>query len=133
MKISPNLIYKEFHNGNLEKQAAINQLITLINESDDADLRVESIETLVKIGSKNEQIFKLFENLLISDTHEKVRNTAINAIKINYIEKAFNPMKWALQHETSIVCIIRIISTLGVIQNEKSKSFLIDKIKNIDI
>ncbi len=133
MKISPNLIYQEFKEGNLEKQSAINQLFTLINNSDDAELRVESIEILIKIGSNNEQIFELFENLLISDSHEKVRNTAIKAIKNNFIEKAFTPMKWALQHETSIICLISIISTLGRIQSEKAKLFLIDKLKNIDI
>lgn len=133
MKKSPNLIYKEFKEGILEKQSAINQLSTLINNSDDADLRIASIEVLEKIGSKTERIFKLFENLLISDSQEKVRNTAIKAIKNSYIEKAFNPMRWALQHETSIICLITIVSTLGEIKNEKAKSFLINKIKNMDI
>ena len=72
MKISPRLIYKEFKDGNLEKQSAINQLFALINNFDDPHLRIESIEILVKIGSKEEQVFNLFENLLISDSHEEV-------------------------------------------------------------
>ena len=80
MKISPRLIYKEFKKGNLEKQSVINQLFALINNFDDPNLRIESIEILVKIGSKDEQVFNLFENLLISDSHEEVRNTAIKAI-----------------------------------------------------
>ena len=133
MKISPRLIYKEFKDGNLEKQSAINQLFALINNFDDPNLRIESIEILVKIGSKEEQVFNLFENLLISDSHEEVRNTAIKAIRQNFIEKALKPMKWAFQHESSINCLISIVSTLGIVNNDKAKSFLIDKIKNNDI
>ena len=71
MKISPRLIYKEFKNGNLEKQSAINQLFALINNFDDPNLRIESIEILVKIGSKDEQVFNLFENLLITTKHDR--------------------------------------------------------------
>ncbi|MFX1600235.1 MAG: HEAT repeat domain-containing protein, partial [Promethearchaeota archaeon] len=133
MKLAPSEIYKEIITGNLEKQSAINQLITYINNSDDVNLRVESIEVLTKIGPKNEQIFHLFENLLISDSHEEIRNSAIKAIEYNYIEKAFKPIKWALQHETSISCLITIVTTLGKIRNDKAKSYLIDKIKTMDI
>ena len=133
MKISPRLIYKEFKNGNLEKQSTINQLFALINNFDDPNLRIESIEILVKIGSKDEQVFNLFENLLISDSHEEVRNTAIKAIRQNFIEKALKPMKWAFQHESSINCLISIVSTIGIVNSDKAKSFLIAKIKNIDI
>ncbi|MFX1437551.1 MAG: leucine-rich repeat domain-containing protein [Promethearchaeota archaeon] len=133
MKLSPELIYKEFKNGNLEKQSVINQLFTLINNFDDPNLRIDSIEILIKIGSKDSQIFNLLENILISDSHEEVRNTAIKAIKQNFIEKALKPMKWAFQHENSINCLISIVSTIGLINNDKAKSFLIDKIKNFDI
>ena len=86
MKLSPRQIYKDFKDGNLEKQSAINQLVTLINNSDDIEQRIESIEILTKIGSKDQQIFILFENLLISDSHEKVRIAAIKSIKSNFIE-----------------------------------------------
>jgi len=133
MKISPRQIYKEYKDGNLEREQAINQLVALINDSDDIQLRIDGIEVLVEIGSKDEQIFRLFENLLISDTHEEIRNSAINAIKQNYIEKAFKPMKWAFHHETSLSCLIAIVSTLGEISNDKVKSFLNDKISEIDI
>jgi Leucine-rich repeat (LRR) protein len=133
MKISPHLIYKEFHNGNLEKQSAINQLFALINNFDDPKLRIESIEFLVKIGSNNEQVFNLFENLIISDSHEEVRNTAIKAISQNFIQKALKPMKWAFQHESSITCLLSIIFTIGMIKTEKAKSFLIEKIKSMNI
>jgi Leucine-rich repeat (LRR) protein len=132
MKLSPNQIYKDFKEGNLEKKTALNQLFTFITNSDDMALRLESIETLQKI-SPNEKVFHLFENLLISDSNEEVRIAAIKAIENNYIEKAFKPIKWAFQHENSISCLIAIVSTLGKINNDKAKSFLIDKIKKIDI
>ena len=61
MKLTPSEIYREFKAGNLEKQSVIDQLIAFINNSDDVNLRIESIEILIKIGSKDEQIFHLFE------------------------------------------------------------------------
>ncbi|MCK4779413.1 MAG: HEAT repeat domain-containing protein, partial [Candidatus Lokiarchaeota archaeon] len=95
MKISPRSIYKHLKDGDLEKQSAINQLIVLINNSEDINIRIESIKILEEIGSKDEQIFNFYENLLISDSNELVRIAAINGIKNNFIEKAFKPMKWA--------------------------------------
>ena len=133
MKISPRSIYKHLKDGDLEKQSAINQLIVLINNSEDINIRIESIKILEEISSKDEQILNFYENLLISDSNELVRIAAINGIKNNFIEKAFKPMKWAFQHESSISCLIGIISTLGEINNDRAKSFLINRIKLIDI
>jgi len=133
MEATPNQIYFEFKNKKLEKTAALNQLIALVSNSEDVSIRIASLDIIEKIGSTDDKIFNLLENLLVSDDNEKIRNLAIKVIKNNFIEKAFKLMKWAYQHESSVFCLISILSTLGKINDYRSKSFLIDKIEKIDI
>ena len=132
MEITPEQIYKDYSDKNLAKDSAVAQLISLIDNSDAANIRIKSIEILEKIGSRNNKVFTHLENLLLSDSNENVRNIAARAIKNLFIDKALEPMKWAYQHETSINCMITIITTLGEIENHKSQSFLINIIKKID-
>ena len=132
MEVSPKQIYKDFTNKNLAAMTAVNQLISLIDNSDSVNIRIESIEFIERIGSKDDKIFNHLENLLISDSNENVRNKAAIAIRNLFIDKAFEPMKWAYHHEANFENLITIISTLGKIEDQKSQSFLIDAIKKIE-
>ena len=57
---------------------------------------------------------------------------AIKALKTLYQEKAIPPIKWALNHEKSLNCLITIIKNLGDFKGNKAKSVLIRKIYNIN-
>lgn len=138
MEISPKQIYLEYENGNLEKKIAVDHLIALINNSDDANLRIVSIEILEKIGSKDENIFSLLENLLISDSNEKVRNSAASVLKSLFFDKILEPMRFALFHEESTSCLntiyltlIEIIQNLVKRQDSLTKSILFNEVNNI--
>ncbi len=115
METSPKQIYEDYTDKHLDKFSAADQLVFLIDNSDNAYIRIKSIEILVKIGIKDDKVFNLLENLLLSDSNEIVRNFAAKAIRILFLEKAFTPMKWAYQYESSISCLNTIISTLGEI------------------
>ncbi|MCK4781047.1 MAG: HEAT repeat domain-containing protein, partial [Candidatus Lokiarchaeota archaeon] len=128
MPLTPNAIYEDFKNRDLDFSSALQLLITLIENTDNIDTRLESIEILEKIQAKDDRVFKLLENLLISDSNKEIRNVAAHFIKTHFLNRALKPMKWALEHETAIKCIITVISTLSEINNEKSKSILIDKL-----
>ena len=132
METSPKQIYKDYTDKNLDKFSAVAQLISLIENSENANIRIESIDILERIGSKDDNVFNHLENLLISDSNDNVRNKAAKVIKNLFIDKALEPMKWAYQHETSVNCLITIISTLGEIQDQKSQSYLINIIKSIE-
>ncbi|TFG06687.1 MAG: hypothetical protein EU539_06985 [Promethearchaeota archaeon] len=136
MEVSPGQIYEDYINGKLDKISVIDQLISIIENSETANIRIKSLEILMMIGSrielKDERTFTLFENLLISDSNTTVRNLAANGIRTLFLEKAFAPMKWAYQHETSIGCLTTIISTLGQLKQDEAKSFLIEIINKIE-
>jgi len=108
--------------------------------------RLESLQLLKKIslnfdnnGGKSDSMINFFENLFISDTDEKIRNEAALILCYDYKEKALNPMRWALHHEESPLCLQTIFNSLiSIVKNlEKTnkpvaKLIMIHEIKQID-
>jgi len=133
MILYPKRILKDYENNRLDKKTAINHLITIINKTKTIEKRIESIHILEAIGICGEFLYEYFENLMISDSNEIIRNLAIAIIKKYYIDKAFEPMCWAYKHESSLNCILTIISTLGNINSPLAREYLINKLKNTEL
>lgn len=134
MERSPEQIYKEYIEKILDKTSAIDQLLYLIDNSQSQIDRIESIEILDKIGSRDDRVFKLLENLLISDSSERVRNSAALILKNLYFNRVLEPMKWALIHEESPSCLNTIHTTLiKIIKNlvENNQQILYSEVKKI--
>lgn len=131
MEALPNKILNKYLDKKLDKNTAIGALFSLIEDSDDTDIIINSINNLIKIDGKSENNFKLLENLLISDSNEKVRIISANLIKDNYIDKALGPMKWAIQYESNYYCIINVLKTLERINTNESRMVLNNEIKRI--
>ncbi len=131
MELSPRKVWEDFQNKNINKNSAINSIINIIDNSNNNEIRVDSINLLEKIGIFNDNIFKFLENLLISDLNGEIRNTAARFIKNRFQDEALSPMKWAIKYETDYYCIITIIKTLVKINNEAARLILIDLIKDI--
>ena len=90
---SPKKIYENYCNKSLDRDSAIDTLLAIIENSENNTNRVESINILGEMSVKSKEIFSLLENLLISDSNERVRNAAAEALNKNYNEKALEPMK----------------------------------------
>lgn len=133
MILYPKRILKDYENNRLDKKTAINHLIIIINKTKTTEKRIESIHILEAIGIYGEFLYEYFENLMISDSNELIRNLAIAIIKKYYIDKAFEPMCWAYRHESSLKCILTIISTLGNINSPLAREYLINELKNTEL
>jgi len=141
MDLIPGKIFEEYQKNNLDKQSAVDLLISLIDNSDNDNIRVACIEDIEKIGVKSLKIYKLLENLLISDSRELVRIAAAKLLGKSFVEnyKALKPMKWAIQHDDSPTCLktvydalITIITNISSQSEDKlSKVILLDEIKKI--
>ena len=59
--ITPEKIHQYYVNGELSNEDAVDLLISLINRSEDGNVRATSIDILHKLGSKNDFIFKILE------------------------------------------------------------------------
>lgn len=118
MELSPKKIFKEFSRNNLDKLAATKLLLSLIETTDNNKTRIECIKELDNIGVRDDKSFEILENLLISDSSALIRRYAATALRNNYLDRAFEPMKWALVHEESPSCLSIIYLTLiQILQN----------------
>ena len=138
MELTPERIYEEFSKNIINKPSATKLLLSLIESSEREEVRVESIKKLNHIGVKDDEFFKLLENLLISDSSETMRNTAAIVLRNNFMDKALEPVKWAFIHEESPSCLsttysilIEIITNLARRPNSLNRSKLISEVKSI--
>jgi Leucine-rich repeat (LRR) protein len=130
MPLTPEAIYKDFINGDLDKQVVLELLLNLIDNAENIETRLESIKILNKIQIDDEKAFEFLEQLLVSDSNEDIRNLTILILKNNFLDRALSPMIWALEHENSLKCLISIISTISEIESDEAKSILIKKFRN---
>ena len=109
--LSPDKIYSKLISESITKNEALAHLISLVEESADANIRIRCLEIINKLHVTNDKVFNLLENCLISDDNEFVRVTAAKIIALNFPKKGVSPLKWALHHETSPL-VLQTISNL---------------------
>ena len=131
MELTPEKVFEDFNDKKIDKNTAAELLISLIDNTDTEDTRIECIEKLKEISVNNDKLFHYMENLLISDLNAKVRCAAANYIKEFFRDKALSLIKWAVEFESDYYCLCTIIQTIVELNNEESKSILIDMLKNI--
>ena len=139
MELTPHKILVNIQNKDIDKLVAVENLISLIENSNFIRVRLDSIDILGQIDVKNKKIFDLLENLLVSDSNESIRNAAANLLKDHYLDKALSPMKWALQHDESpyalntiFEALITIIKNLEKSSDRTSRLDLIEEVNKID-
>jgi len=131
MVLTPKRIYEEFGNSNINKFRAYDLLTSFIENSEDEEIRVDSIKYLEKIGVFHEKLFNFLENILISDSNREIRIIAAEFLKNKFLEKSINPFKWVIKHETDYECIIIAIKSLKKINSSETKLLLFNQLKSI--
>ena len=131
MELNPDRIYEDYINNRLDKSTTIEQLISIIENYDDDTTREDSIKALAKIKLTSENLFALFENLLLSDSSENIRNVAANYLSVNHLNSSLPVFEWSIQHEKSYNCLLTVVKALVKINSSESKIILIEQIKKI--
>ncbi len=131
MVLTPKKVYEDFENNKISKYIAYDLLISLIENSDIEEIRVESIKYLEKVGLFHGKLFNLLENILISDLNRDIRKIAAEFLKKKFLKKSINPFKWVIKHETDYGCLIIAIRSLEKIGSHESKLVLFNEIKRI--
>lgn len=131
MELTPKKIYEDFKTNKIDKRTAADILISLVDNTDQEDTRIECVKILNKMGVVNDKIYDLLENLLISDVNAEMRCIAARYIKDFFRDKSLSLIEWAIKYESDYYCLCTIIQTLVELNNHESKSILINMIKNI--
>lgn len=119
--LTPEKIYYDVKHGKLNKFEAIELLISLIEGSNEAKDREKCLNVCKQLNLKNERIFKILENSLISDENPLVRSAAARAIFSNFLKDDLSSLKWAIQHEKSPIVLKTIFDFFKNIDNQKFK------------
>jgi hypothetical protein len=131
MDLTPEQIYEELSNSHINNKTAFDLLISIVENNEDEEVRLDAIVNLEKIGINKHDLFNFLENLFISDSNSKIRNAAAKFLKHKFLQKIINPLKWAIQHETDYECLITIIQSLEEIKSHESKLILMNEVKKI--
>ncbi|MHA1845949.1 MAG: leucine-rich repeat domain-containing protein [Promethearchaeota archaeon] len=131
MDTFPQKILENYHRKLVNKDNALEKILSIIENSESVEDRIESMDILKKLRPEDELVYKILESSILSDSNELVRVHATDAIRELFLERAFPLMKWAYEHETSLSCLIRIVETLGAMQNAFSRAFLKNRLENI--
>ncbi|MFX1391555.1 MAG: hypothetical protein ACFE9Z_15935 [Promethearchaeota archaeon] len=115
----------------ISKSFAFDQLISFVENSENEQIREEAIETLDQIGIFDNRLFKFLENILISDSDDKIRRAVLKFLERRFLNKALAPLKWALNHESNYENLVIIIKSLKKVNSEESKRILFNKTKEI--
>ena len=131
MTLTPNKIYNDLVSNKIEKFTAFELLISILENEENDKIRLDSLIYLEKIELINNTLFKILENLLISDYNSEIRNFAAYFIRKKFLSRAITPFKWAMNHETDFNCLITVIKSLEKIDSDESKTILFQKVKKI--
>ena len=133
MILTPNKIYESFRSQVIDKSKTVDLLITLIETIEDDAIREECVYILNKIDLHHNKVFKILENIFLSDSNGDLRYAAARVIKNKFLNKALSPFLWALKYESSYNCLVCIIKSLEEINDNIIKAVLINEIKKINI
>ena len=131
MELSPERIFKECQGKRMNKHAALELLISLIESSEDETVRVKALKVIQKLRLDNPRVYELLENLLISDANASIRTVACEVIRSLFLNQSLMVMKWDIAHEKTYWWLMSILQALVDMNSEESKELLIAKIKSV--
>jgi hypothetical protein len=103
--LSPETIYSGLKNKEIGRNIAVDQLISLIEGSNNPKIRSESISILNQLKIHDPKFFKTIESSLLSDENPNVRRAAVNLIGRQYIKEGLDTLIWVVQHEKSPIVL----------------------------
>lgn len=99
---TPESIYSKYVDKKIGTKQALKLFESIINKSDDEDIRVTVLDYIGKLTLDDELGFNIIENCLISDESPVVKFGAAKTL-IHYLpERVVKPLLWAIQNENSI-------------------------------
>ena len=83
-ELKPVEIIENYKAGKISKSTAIGHAITILENSKDNENRMECISLLNQLEPNSQEVFDLFENLLVSDTSQEINSLAAECLIKHY-------------------------------------------------
>jgi hypothetical protein len=102
--LTPEAILTDVARGKMKKSLAVEFLFSLIEKSNNPELRRSCILTLQKLGIPKdfmESVYKTIESCLLSDEDPRVRDSAALLISEQLLKYGINALSWTIHHDPS--------------------------------
>jgi len=127
--LTPEKICADVESNNMNKKAATDLFITMI-ESSDTNSRIKSIEAFSKFSLMSDKAFKIIENCLVSDENALIRNAAAKVMFYNFPKrKNFIPLRHTVQHENSPIIIRNLLDIFESKNNDPHFRFFSEQLR----
>lgn len=78
--LTPDSIVSDYINGKLNMKSALDLLISILEKSDNPEMRCKSILAFEKVKNYDEKVLDYVENSILSDENALVRAAAVKII-----------------------------------------------------
>ncbi len=113
-------IQRDYINNKIGKNQIQNLLISILEEMPSTDSLLKILPLIEKYSIKNDKIFEILENLLVSDEDAKIRSLVAKIIIKNFLKEAISPLEWTIQTERSSDVIKALFDALDNIDSDIS-------------
>ena len=131
MDVNPQTILEDYNKKRIDKSTAIILLTSVIEDHDGEKYRLEAITILNTLKIKTKTLYEFFENIILSDSSEIIRNAAAKYMSTHFLEISLPVFQWVIQHETSYYCLVTVINSLAKIKSSESESILLEQLRKI--
>ncbi|MFX0145539.1 MAG: AN1-type zinc finger domain-containing protein [Candidatus Hodarchaeota archaeon] len=87
-------IYDYVKTSQMTKSEAIELLSYFLEKSDKNEIRKVSILAFKVLNLKNDKVYNVLENCILSDENSEVKKTAMDVIKYNFPKRSRNLLNW---------------------------------------
>ncbi|NVM44984.1 MAG: hypothetical protein HWN79_08710 [Candidatus Lokiarchaeota archaeon] len=101
VRLNPNTIYQKILQNKINRIEGIEFLISIIEKSENTSSRIESLNILNKLKTRDQIVFRTLENCIISDEYEEIRIISAKIILENYFKVGENCLEWVLLNDKS--------------------------------
>ena len=122
--INPFEILSKLENGEITKSSALFYLRSILDNSEDVMMRIDTVEMVGIIKPESAEYFEFLENLLITEKNYQVRGLTAKVIIENYPKRAYKPIQWILEREKDELCLELISKAIGRSSNPNLKTLL---------
>ncbi|MFX1237130.1 MAG: hypothetical protein ACFFAS_00100 [Promethearchaeota archaeon] len=130
-KFNLNRLYQDYINNEISNDEIHHALLSILDERSSMELLTEALNIIENLSIKDNKIFEIIENLLISDENPKIRSQVATIIVKLYLKEAVSPLKWTIQNEKSSLVINALFDALESIDNDLTRILKKELLKSI--
>jgi len=99
--LNPNIIYQKILQNKVNRIEGIEFLTSIIEKSENTSSRLESLNILYKLKTRDQIVFRTLENCIISDEYEEIRIISAKIVLKYYLNMGMKCLEWAILNDTS--------------------------------